>query len=73
LPGLSLLTCSAEDLVVFKSFADRPRDWADVETVLVRQQGKLDWTYILEQLRPLSELREAPEIVEHLGRLRDRR
>lgn len=73
LPGLSLLTCSAEDLIVFKSFADRPRDWADVETVLVRQQAKLDWTYILEQLRPLSQLKEAPEITDHLMRLRDQR
>ncbi|MFH1719388.1 MAG: hypothetical protein ABIF19_18710 [Planctomycetota bacterium] len=72
LPGLSLLTCSAEDLVVFKSFADRPRDWADIETVLVRQQGKLNWTYILEQLQPLCQFKEAPEIVGHLLRLRDR-
>jgi len=72
LPGLSLLTCSAEDLVVFKSFADRPRDWADVETVLVRQQDKLNWTYILEQLQPLCQSKEAPEIVGHLLQLRDR-
>jgi Nucleotidyl transferase AbiEii toxin, Type IV TA system len=71
LPGLSLLTCSAEDLVVFKSFADRPRDWVDVETILVRQEGRLDWPYILEQLRLLSEISEAPEIVNHLMRLRD--
>lgn len=71
LPGLSLLTCSAEDLVVFKSFADRPRDWADVETILVRQQSKLNWTYIIEQLRPLCLLKETPEIVNHLLRLRE--
>lgn len=71
LPGLSLLTCSAEDLVIFKAFADRPRDWADVETILIRQQGKLNWTYILEQLQPLSRLKENPEIVSHLLRLRE--
>ncbi|MCX5902650.1 MAG: nucleotidyl transferase AbiEii/AbiGii toxin family protein [Proteobacteria bacterium] len=47
LPGLSLLTCSAEDLVIFKSFADRGRDWADVETIIIRQQGNLDWPYIV--------------------------
>jgi hypothetical protein len=70
LPGLSLLTCSAEDLVVLKSFADRPRDWADVETVIIRQQGKLDWEYILEQLRPLCQIKEAPEIIERLTGLR---
>lgn len=72
LPGLSLLTCSAEDLVVFKSFADRPRDWADVETVLIRQQSKLNWRYILEQLEPLCQLKETPEIITHLRRLRER-
>jgi len=72
LPGLSLLTCSAEDLVVLKSFADRPRDWADVETIVVRQQERLDWRYILEQLRPLCQIKEAPEIIERLRHLRNR-
>jgi hypothetical protein len=66
LPGLLLPTCSVEDLIILKSFADRPRHWADVETIVVRQQEHLDWTYILEQLRPLCHLKEAPEIIEHL-------
>jgi hypothetical protein len=70
LPGLSLLTCSAEDLVVLKSFADRPRDWADVETIIVRQQGKLDWEYIIEQLGPLCQIKESPQILERLMSLR---
>jgi hypothetical protein len=26
----ALLTCSAEDLIVHKAFADRPQDWLDV-------------------------------------------
>ncbi len=72
LPGLSLLTCSAEDLIVLKAFANRPRDWADVETIIVRQQGRLDWAYVLEQLQPLCQVKEAPEIVDHLQQLRDR-
>lgn len=29
-PGAILNTCSAEDLVVLKAFADRPQDWLDV-------------------------------------------
>ena len=69
LPGLSLLTCSAEDLIVLKSFADRPRDWGDVETIVVRQKENLDWDYIFEQLQPLCQLKESPEIVEHLKNL----
>lgn len=69
LPGLSQPTCSAEDLVVLKSFADRPRDWADVDTILVRQEDRLDWGYIFEQLRPLCQTKDAPEIIEHLESL----
>jgi hypothetical protein len=65
-PGIPLLTCSAEDLIVLKAFAGRLRDWADIERVIVRQRGKLDWDYIREHLRPLAELKEAPEILDQL-------
>jgi hypothetical protein len=41
LPGAGIRTCSAEDLIVYKAFADRPRDWVDVEGILLRQQGGL--------------------------------
>ena len=70
LPEVSLPTCSAEDLIVLKAFADRPRDWADVETITVRQRGQLDWDHIFEQLQPLCQLKEAPEIVDRVRRLR---
>ena len=65
-PGISLRTCSAEDLVVLKAFAGRAQDWADIERVIVRQTGKLNWSYIHEQLRPLAELKDAPEILDQL-------
>jgi len=71
LPGMTLPTCSAEDLVVLKSFADRARDWADVETVIVRQRKQLDWEYVFEQLRPLCQVKESLEIIGHLEHLRD--
>ena len=35
-----LVTCSAEDLVVLKAFAQRPQDWADVEGIIMRQGKK---------------------------------
>jgi hypothetical protein len=72
LPGLSLLTCSAEDLVVLKTFADRDRDWSDVEGILLRQAA-LDWNYIESHLRPLAEAKESPQIVDRLSRLRQRK
>jgi len=69
-PDVMLRTCSAEDLVVMKAFADRPKDWLDVEGIIIRQTGKLDWAYIRGQLRPLVELKEAPEILNELERRR---
>jgi hypothetical protein len=62
---ISLRICSAEDLIVSKAFADRTRDWADIESV-VQKQLTLDWDYIWEQLTPLVELKYAPEILDRL-------
>jgi hypothetical protein len=42
----------------------------DIERIIVRQTGRLDWTYIREQLGPLAELKEAPEILAELERRR---
>lgn len=65
-PNISLKTCSAEDLIVSKAFADRTRDWADIESI-VQKQLTLDWNYVLEQLTPLVELKEEPEILSKLS------
>jgi hypothetical protein len=69
-PNISLRTCSAEDLIVLKAFAARGQDWVDVERVIVRQAGKLDWNYIREQLEPLAELKDLPGILDELERRR---
>ena len=71
-PQLWLRTCSAEDLIVMKAFADRTRDWDDIENILVRQGERLDWITIAEELAPLCALKEAPEIVRRLETLRKR-
>ena len=68
-PDCSLITCSAEDLIILKAFADRAKDWNDIETVAMRQQGKLDVEYIKEQLTPLCELKESPEIIDKLNNI----
>jgi hypothetical protein len=69
-PGVALRTCSAEDLVVMKAFAGRGQDWVDVDRIIVRQTGTLDWTYVRSQLAPLAELKGEPEILERLDRSR---
>ena len=68
--NIHLRTCSAEDLVVMKAFASRGRDWADIEGIIVRQTGTLDWQYVDSQLAPLAELKNAPEILDELAKRR---
>lgn len=65
-----LTTCSAEDLVVLKAFADRPRDWSDIEGVLLRTGHEIEWKTIETELPPLCEAKEAPHIVPRLRALR---
>lgn len=67
--GAILRTCSATDLVVHKAFAARPQDWADIEGVLLRQQGALDWPQLWADLTELAALKEAPELVDELERV----
>ena len=54
-------TCSAEDLVVYKAFAARERDWLDVEGILLRQGARLDLRQIRSELDPLLALKEDGE------------
>jgi hypothetical protein len=69
-PDIPLLTCSAEDLIVLKAFADRPKDWLDIDGILIRQAESLDWPYVRAQLAPLAELKDAPELVDKLDQRR---
>jgi hypothetical protein len=71
-PGTALWTCGAEDLVVLKAFANREKDWADIEGVIVRQAGRLDERLIWGELEPLLELKEEPAIAERLEQLIER-
>ena len=69
-PGLDLRICSAEDLMVMKLFASRAIDIRDAEGIAVRNDKTLDWGYIEEQLAPLAEAKEEPEILGQLARIR---
>ncbi len=70
IPGRGeIRTCSAEDLVVLKAFANRPQDWVDIQRVIVRQANKLNRDLVLEELKPLVELKEDPEILKVLQKL----
>jgi len=68
--GERVRTCSAEDLIVMKAVAGRDQDWLDIKGVLIRQREELDWNTLVSELRPLAELKEAPEIIARLETLR---
>ncbi len=71
IPGVRLRLCTAEDLIVYKAFAGRPLDWADVESVIAKdRRRKLDWPYIHAQIVPLAKLKDDAEIVPKLDELR---
>jgi len=69
---VSLRTCSAEDLIVMKAFAARERDWLDLQGIVIRQGGTLNWDLISAELNPLCDLKEAPEIMDRLEDIRRR-
>lgn len=72
LPGVPLRTCPAEYLVAMKTIAGRGQDWVDIENVLHRQFGKLDWPLIERELAPMLELKGEPESLEKLRQCADK-
>lgn len=71
--GLTLPTCSAEDLFVMKAFAARPQDWLDIRGIAVRQGRKLNKAYIVRHLTSLCALKETPEVVEEARRILEKK
>ena len=41
-----------------------------MDGIIIRQSGRIDWTYVRTQLAPLAELKEAPAILDHLDQRR---
>ena len=71
LPDVRLRTCSAEDLIVLKAFADSGQDRIDIAGVIRRRKASLDWKLIESNLTPLVELKGEPEILVNLRRLQE--
>lgn len=65
-PGCSLITCSAEVLVVLKALAGRPRDWLDIDGILSRCGKKIRWRLVFKELAPLLELKGDSEAMTRL-------
>jgi hypothetical protein len=56
--------------MVMKIFASRPIDLRDAEGIAVRHDHRLDWGYIEEQLVPLAEAKESPQILREFERVK---
>jgi hypothetical protein len=55
--------CTAEDLIIHKEIAARPQDYADIESIILRQGKKLDIDYIQHWLENFSHILETREII----------
>lgn len=67
--GLILPVCTAEDLIIHKAIADRPKDWLDIEKILLRQRNRVDVAYIRNWLRQFAEALEKPHLVVRFDQL----
>ena len=61
--GATMVTCSAEDLVIYKLVAGRARDVADIESIVRRQRTGLDVERIRRYGALFAELKEEPELL----------
>jgi len=69
-PGVTLVTASAEDLIVLKAFAGRDQDWGDVRGIMERQFRHLDWDLIVRELTVLRDLQTGPDPLPRLEEIR---
>lgn len=64
---VTLPVARAEDLIVMKAIAGRPRDLADIEGLLDAQP--IDKEFVREQVRRFAELLDRPDLATDLERL----
>ena len=69
--GTPLRTCSAEDLIVMKTFAGRDQDWLDVRGVIARTGSDLDTELVMTEAADLLALKDEPTAIVRLRRLLD--
>lgn len=47
--------CSVEDYILQKAVSSRQKDWDDITTVIDLQKENIDWKYLLQHCRELSD------------------
>jgi len=69
--GVPVAFATAEDLIVHKLFAGRPRDLEDAIGIVARQGNELDWDYLENWAREFSAVPGREEMPRQVADLRD--
>jgi len=69
-PGLSIVICTPEDLILYKMISLRPRDREDVKGIVRRQREKLDDDYIVHWLQQFEQALDDSTLVAEYKRIR---
>jgi len=67
--GYPVRFVTAEDLIIHKLFAGRPRDIEDIRGVLARKQGKVDREYLRHWIRQFAQLEGKAHLLTQLEEL----
>lgn len=70
LPGIRIMICSPEDLIIYKLISTRAYDHEDARKVIARQGGKLDHEYIEDILRQFEVALDDSTLVQSYQRMR---
>lgn len=68
--GSSVPVATAEDLLIHKLFAGRPRDMEDAAGIVRRKAGNLDWSYVERWVSEFQEVPGRADLAQRLARLR---
>jgi len=69
--GLNGFVCTAEDLIIQKAVSVREKDWMDISAIIHLQNLTLDWDYLTQHVKDLSEFLDDPEIWKRLEKLKN--
>jgi hypothetical protein len=67
--GYPVRFATAEDLIIHKLFAGRPRDIEDIRGVLARKQGKVDREYLRHWIRQFAQIEGKSQLTQQLEEL----
>jgi len=64
--NIKIRVCLPEDLIIQKAVSTREKDWLDIRTIIENQSDKMDWNYLLNHCRELSNFLSKPEIYKRI-------